>query len=87
MPRLAKRVGSGAWARGTKGAGHHVARRTVPGPGAERSTPRFHIPRNDGAAAIDSRTLIDDVWQAIVLAPGQLVLAGELHTYGSADRL
>ncbi len=45
------------------------------------------IPHDDVALRIERGTFIDDEGEPVILAPGHLILASELHTNRLADCL
>ena len=67
-------------------AGHLISRLRVAGPAAAQRRPRFVVPRDDVAGAIEADALIDDKREAEVFVH-HLVFARELHAHGTADGL
>ena len=67
-------------------SGHLIARLRVAGTAAAQRRPRFVIPRDDVAGAVEPDALIDDEREAEVFVR-HFVLARKLHAHGTADGL
>ena len=86
-------VGGGDGDRGTNAAGgmpaksrHLVAGLRVAGTAAAKRRPRFVIPRDDVAVAIEADALVDDKGEPEIVVH-HLVFARKLHTHGTARTL